>query len=295
MRAGFIGLGAMGQHMARNLHKAGHLVAVWNRTAATAQAFAGDLSGVTVAASAAGLAATVDAIVICVSADADVLEVVEQVAPVLRSGALVIDCSTVSAAAARAAGATLAARGVDFLDCPVSGGVEGARDGTLAVMCGGDAAAFERAQPLLRAMGRAITHFGPNGAGQAAKATNQIMCAGIIRAVAEAMAFARAQDLPLEALVETLGKGAGSSWYFVNRAPNMIRGSFPAGFRVRLHAKDLGICRAMAAECGVELPVVESMLAEYAELIRLGFGDEDISADYRLKAALFERAARKGT
>jgi len=292
MRAGFIGLGAMGQHMARNLLKAGHLVAVWNRTPATAAAFARD-SAVIAATSPAELAAAVDAVVLCVSADADVLEVVTQIAPALRPGALVIDCSTVSAAAAREAGAVLAARGVDFLDCPVSGGVEGARDGTLAVMCGGDAAAFERAQPLLRAMGRTITHFGAQGAGQAAKATNQIMCAGIIRAVAEAMAFARAQDLPLEALVETLGKGAGSSWYFVNRAPNMIRGSFPAGFKVRLHAKDLGICRAMAAEGGVELPVVESMLAEYAELIRLGFGDEDISADYRLKAALFEQAARK--
>lgn len=136
-------------------------------------------------------------------------------------------------------------------------------------------------------MGRAVTHFGPSGAGQAAKATNQIMCAGIIRAVAEAMAFARAQQLPLEPLVETLGKGAGSSWYFVNRAPNMIRGSFPAGFRVRLHAKDLGICRAMAAEKGATLPVVESMLDEYAQLIEQGYGDEDISADYRLKAALF--------
>jgi len=173
----------------------------------------------------------------------------------------------------------------------VSGGVEGARDGTLAVMCGGDAAAFERARPVLAAMGRTITHFGASGAGQAAKATNQIMCAGIIRAVAEAMAFARAQQLPLEALVETLGKGAGSSWYFVNRAPNMIRGSFPAGFRVRLHAKDLGICKAMAAESGVELPVVESMLAEYAQLIEQGYGDEDISADYRLKAALFKHPA----
>lgn len=289
MRTGFIGLGAMGQHMARNLHKAGLLAMVWNRTAATAAAFAKD-TGVPAAATPAALAAAVDAVVICVSADADVLAVVGQIAPALRAGALVIDCSTVSAGAARQAAGILAARDVAFLDCPVSGGVEGARDGSLAVMCGGDAAAFERAQPLLRAMGRAVTHFGASGAGQAAKATNQIMCAGIIRAVAEAMAFARAQQLPLEALVETLGKGAGSSWYFVNRAPNMIRGSFPAGFRVRLHAKDLGICRAMAAECGVALPVVESMLAEYAELIAQGYGDEDISADYRLKAALFDAA-----
>ena len=280
----------MGRHMARNLHKAGFLAGVWNRTGAVAQEIARE-TGVAASNTPASLAAEVDAIVICVSADADVLAVVRDIAPAVRAGALVIDCSTVSAAAAREAAALLAARGAAFLDCPVSGGVEGARDATLAVMCGGDAAAFERARPLLAAMGRTITHFGASGAGQAAKATNQIMCAGIIRAVAEAMAFARAQQLPLDALVETLGNGAGSSWYFVNRAPNMIRGSFPAGFRVRLHAKDLGICRAMAAEHGVALPVVESMLAEYAELIAQGYGDEDISADYRLKAALFDRPA----
>lgn len=292
MRAGFIGLGAMGRHMAHNLHKAGFLTAVWNRTPGAAQDFAA-ATGVQAAATPVDLAAAVDAVVLCVSADADVLAVVDAIAPALRAGTLVIDCSTVSARTARAAAANLAKRGVAFLDCPVSGGTEGARDAKLAVMCGGEPAPFERAKPLLAAMGRTVTHFGASGAGQAAKATNQIMCAGIIRAVAEAMAFARAQQLPLDALVETLGQGAGSSWYFVNRAPNMIRGSFPAGFRVRLHAKDLGICRAMAAESGVALPVVESMLAEYAELIAQGYGDEDISADYRLKAALFDEAGRK--
>jgi 3-hydroxyisobutyrate dehydrogenase len=159
-------------------------------------------------------------------------------------------------------------------------------------MAGGDAAALARVRPALEAMGRTITHFGATGSGQAAKATNQIMCAGIIQAVAEAMAFARAQGLPLEKLVDTLGKGAGSSWYFVHRAPNMIREEFPAGFRVRLHAKDLRICHDMAAKHGVELPVVERMLGEYAELIARGFGDEDISAAYRLKAELF--AQRSG-
>jgi 3-hydroxyisobutyrate dehydrogenase len=286
MRVAFAGLGAMGAPMARNLHQAGLLTDVWNRTSARAQAFAADL-GVTAAASPATLAAGVDAVVLCVSADADVLEVVAALAPALRAGALVIDCSTVSADTARQAAALLAARGVDFLDCPVSGGVEGARQGTLAIMCGGDPAAFARAQPVLAAMGRTITHFGPSGAGQAAKATNQIMCAGIIRAVAEAMAFARAQGLPLAPLVETLGKGAGSSWYFVNRAPFMIREAYPAGFRVRLHEKDLRICRDMAAQLGASLPVVDAMLAEYAQLIAQGHGDEDISAVYRLKTGLF--------
>src|SRR5213075_1427032 len=112
-------------------------------------------------------------------------------------------------------------------------------------------------------------------------------------AVAEAMAFARAQGLPLEKLIDTLGKGAGSSWYFVHRAPNMVRGTYPAGFRIRLHAKDLGICRDMAARFGVSLPVVDSMLAEYAMLMEQGYGDEDISATHRLKQALFEVAAKR--
>lgn len=292
MHAAFLGLGAMGEPMARNLHKAGLLTAVWNRTPARATALAAELQcGALPSLGALANSPTgvrVDAIVLCVSADADVLEIVTALAPLLSPGTLVIDCSTVSADTARSAAALLGARGIDFLDCPVSGGVEGARNGTLAIMCGGDPAAFARAQPLLAAMGRTITHFGATGAGQAAKATNQIMCAGIIRAVAEAMAFARAQGLPLEPLVETLGKGAGSSWYFVNRAPNMIRGSYPAGFRVRLHEKDLKICRDMAARLGVALPVVDSMLAEYAELIARGHGDEDISAVYRLKHELFD-------
>ena len=169
---------------------------------------------------------------------------------------------------------------------------EGARDGTLAIMAGGSEEAFERAKPILAAMGKAVTHFGPTGSGQAAKATNQIMCAGIIEAVSEAMAFARAQGLPLEKIVDTLGKGAGSSWYFVHRAPNMVRGSFPAGFRVRLHEKDLTICRDMAARFGVALPVVERMLGEYAELVARGYGDEDISSTFRLKTELFEQTKK---
>lgn len=284
MRAGFVGLGAMGMHMARNLHRAGLLATVWNRTPEKAQALAAEL-GCTAAASLASLAADVKAVVLCVAADADVLEVVDQLAPALKAGSLVIDCSTVSSQTAQRASSLL--NGVDFLDCPVSGGVEGARDGTLVIMVGGTEHAFGRAQPILKALGKTITHFGPSGSGQAAKATNQIMCAGIIEAVAEAMAFARAEGLPLPQLVETLAKGAGSSWYFVHRAPNMIRGAYPAGFKVRLHAKDLGICRDMAARFGVTLPVVEQVLGVYEELMARGYGDEDISAAYRLSAELF--------
>ncbi|MGH8299041.1 MAG: NAD(P)-dependent oxidoreductase [Steroidobacteraceae bacterium] len=287
MKTGFVGLGTMGSHMARNLKRAGLLTAVWNRTAEKASSLAAEL-GVKASQTPAELAADVETIVICVSADGDVLDVVRALAPGLASGSLVIDCSTVAADTARKAAELLGKQGVEFLDCPVSGGVEGARDGTLAIMAGGTAQAFERGQPVLAAMGRTITHLGPTGSGQAAKATNQIMCAGIIETVSEAMAFARAQGLPLEKLIDTLGKGAGSSWYFVHRAPNMARGSYPPGFRVRLHAKDLAICRDMAARFGVALPVVERMLSEYAELIARGYGDEDISAAFRLKAELFE-------
>ncbi len=277
----------MGEPMARRLRHAGQLQAVWNRTYQRSAALAAEL-GCAAPPSLVELARGADAVVLCVAADADVLEVIAALAPGLRPGTLVIDCSTVSTDTARRAAADLEARGVAFLDCPVSGGVEGARAGTLAIMCGGDSAAFTRARPVLEAMGRTITHFGPTGAGQAAKATNQIMCAGIIRAVAEAMAFAKAQGLPLETLVETLAKGAGSSWYFVNRAPFMIRGNYPAGFRVRLHHKDLLICRDMAAKLGVALPVVDEMLADYAELIERGHGDEDVSSVFRLKDALFQ-------
>ncbi len=293
MKAGFVGLGAMGAHMARHLARAGMLVGVWNRTAGKAAALAAEL-GCRAFPTLAELAAACDTVVICVSADEDVRAVVAGLEPGLARASTVIDCSTVGAGTAREMHARLAARGVGFLDCPVSGGVEGARAGTLAIMVGGDAEVFERARPVLEQLGKTITHFGPSGSGQAAKATNQIMCAGIIQVVGEAMAFARAEGLPLDRLIDTLGKGAGSSWYFVNRAPFMARNAFPAGFRVRLHAKDLRICRDMAAEHGAQLPVVESVLRQYDELIDRGFGDEDISAIYRLASTLFDGGRHEG-
>ncbi len=287
MNVGFLGLGAMGAHMARNLHKAGLLRSVWNRSPAKAEALAAD-TGCRVAANPTDVARDCDVLVLCVSADADVMAVVEALLPAIRAGQLVIDCSTVSSATARAAAERLATQGACFVDCPVSGGVEGARDGTLAMMAGGTEADFNRALPVLQAMGRTITHFGPCGAGQAAKATNQILCAGYIRAIGEAMAFAQAQGLPLQQVIDTLGKGAGSSWYFVNRAPNMVKGAYPAGFRVQLHAKDLRICRDMAAASGGSLPLVESVLADYAQLVERGHGDEDISSIHRLTQQLFD-------
>jgi 3-hydroxyisobutyrate dehydrogenase len=277
----------MGLHMARNLHKAGLLSAVWNRTASKSAALAAE-TGCAVVPDVGALAAQCEVVVLCVSADADVLEVVEQLSGRMAPGAVVIDCSTVSATTARVAAAQLAKQSVTFLDCPVTGGVEGARLGTLAILVGGDAEALERVRPVLQAMGQTITHFGSAGSGQATKAVNQIMCAGIVEAVAEGMAFAKAEGLPLDKVIDALGKGAGSSWYFVHRAPNMARNSYPAGFRVKLHDKDLRICRDMAAKHGVQLPVVEMTLVHYRRLIEQGFGDEDISSLFRLKTAMFD-------
>src|ERR1700674_4597696 len=286
MQTGFVGLGAMGAHMARNLHRAGLLTGVWNRTPEKARALAEELK-VHAFASLEELAGNCEAVVICVSADKDLREVIGGLDPGFSPNMIVMDCSTVGKDTVREVYAQLAAIGVGFLDCPVSGGVEGARTASLAIMCGGDEAVFNRAQPILEKLGKAVAYMGGSGSGQATKATNQIMCAGIIQAVGEAMAFAHAEGLPLDRLIELLGKGAGSSWYFVNRAPFMAHNDFPAGFRVRLHAKDLRICREMAAQHGAQLPVVESTLAQYAELITQGFGDEDISSIYRLKSALF--------
>lgn len=286
MQTGFIGLGAMGLHMARNLHRAGFLAGAWNRTSSKAGALASE-TGCRAFATPAELAAACPIVVICISADDDLLAVIDSLRPALRKDSIVVDCSTVAAATAREASGRLAGVGSSLLDCPVSGGVEGAKNGTLAIMCGGEPAIFERARPVLEALGKTIMWMGPSGAGQGTKATNQILCAGVIQAVSEAMAFARAEGLPLERVIEILGKGAGSSWYFVHRAPFMVRGEYPAGFRVRLHDKDLRICRDMAARHGAILPVVEATLADYARLLAAGHGEEDISTIFRLKAPLF--------
>jgi len=286
MQTGFVGLGAMGAHMARSLHRAGLLTGVWNRTAEKSTALAAELK-VIAFKSLEELAGNCEAVVVCVSADEDLRAVISGLEPGLSPNMIVMDCSTVAANTVRDLHQRLDALGVGFLDCPVSGGVEGARLATLAIMVGGDEAVFVRAQPILEKMGKAVAYMGRSGLGQAAKATNQIMCAGIIQAVGEAMAFAHAEGLPLNRVIDVLGKGAGSSWYFVNRAPFMANNHFPAGFRVRLHDKDLRICRDMAALRGAALPVVESTLEEYEKLIAQGFGDEDISAIYRLKTKLY--------
>ncbi|MFN2308208.1 MAG: NAD(P)-dependent oxidoreductase [Gammaproteobacteria bacterium] len=283
---GVIGLGAMGAPIARNLARAGLLAAVWNRTATRAAALADEL-GVRQAPTPEALAGQCDSILTCVAADADLLEVVDRLLPGLAGDRLLIDTSTVQPATAIEVARRLAQVGCAFLDAPVSGGVEGARQGTLAVMVGGEAATLERARPVLMAIGQRIAHLGPIGSGQATKAVNQLMAAGINQAVSEALAFAEAQGLPLDRVIEVLGSGAAGNWFLEHRGPTMVRGEYAPGFRLALHHKDLGICQAIAARDGVSLPLVEMTLIHYRRLLDAGHGDEDISALLREKRRLF--------
>ena len=283
MRTGFIGLGAMGSRMATNLARSGNLVAVWNRTAAKAEAFAHEMR-VESAASPADLAARCEVILTCVSRDGDLIEVVRALEAGLAPGQVVVDTSTVSAGTARKIAAHLREIAVAFLDAPVSGGVEGAETGSLAMMVGGEEATLARVRPALAAVATRIVFMGPSGSGQATKAVNQIMAAGINQAVTEALAFGVAMGLPMERVIEVVSSGAAGNWFLSHRGPTMLRGTFDPGFRVTLHHKDLAICLAMAAEAGgPDLPLVKKTLADYERLMREGHGDEDISALYRLK------------
>ena len=292
MRTGVIGLGGMGAPMARNLQLAGLLETVWNRTRSTAEVLAGELE-VPAAFDPAELAGRCEAIILSVSADVDVLEMVEAILTGLRPGSVVIDTSTVSRETARTAAEKVGAAGSAFLDAPVSGGVEGARQGALAMMVGGEVGVLERVRPVLQAVAGRITYMGPAGAGQATKAVNQIMAAGINQAVTEALAFAMEHDLPMEKVIEVVGSGAAGNWFLTHRGPGMVEGSFEPGFRVALHHKDLVICRQMAEQFGVALPVVEMTLVHYRRLMEAGFGDADISALFREKRALFEADGKR--
>ena len=281
MSAGFIGLGAMGAPMARHLHERGLLAVVGNRTAAKAQALAAEL-GVTAAASAADFAGC-DVVALCVSLDADVLENVQALAGVLAAGAVVIDHSTVSVDTARQAQALLAARGIGFVDAPVSGGVEGARNGKLSVMAGGSEADLAKARPVLEAYAARITHMGDTGAGQATKAVNQVLVAGINEAVCEGLALGEKLGLDADKLLPTLMAGAAGNWFLEKRGATMLANQFVPGFKCGHLLKDLRIVRGMAADLGLRTPVVDQALADYAELVQRGEGDADTSALILLK------------
>jgi 3-hydroxyisobutyrate dehydrogenase len=283
MKAGMIGLGAMGIGMARNIAKAGYLTGVYNRTATKAQRLAEELN-VTAFERPEDLAANADIVLICVSADQDVLAVVEAIAKTVKPGTVVVDMSTVSSDTAQQAAVILAEKQAAFLDAPVSGGVEGAKNGTLAMMVGGDAEALEQARPVLETMTGRIMHMGPTGSGQAAKAVNQIMAAGINQAVTEALAFAQAQNLPMDKVIEVISGGAAGNWFLQHRGPTMTRGVFAPGFKLALHHKDLLICQSMAQKTGASTTLIDMTIADYELLMEGNYGDEDISALYRLKA-----------
>ena len=286
MKTGVIGLGAMGSGMALNLRKAGHLHGVWNRTRRKAAVVAGE-TGAILYESPADLAPECELILLCVSRDADVLEMVERVAATARSGTIVVDTSTVSSSTAILAAEKLAETGVAFLDCPVSGGVEGARNGTLAMMAGGDPAVLARAEGTLASIAANITLVGPTGSGQACKAVNQIMCAGVNQAVTEALAFGEAMGLDMHKVVDVVARGAAGNWFLDHRGKTMLVDDNDTGFKLNLHHKDLTICKAMLEGLDkVSLPLVDTTLNQYEQLMEQGYGDEDISALYRLKRPL---------
>ena len=278
MRVAVIGLGTMGAPMARHLLNAGHEVTVHNRTRDRELPLA-EL-GASRAESPAEAARGADAVLTCVSDTPDLEQIIlgpDGVAEGLPRGGLVVDCSTVSPAATAEIAAHLRERGIGMVDAPVSGGSEGAEQGTLTIFVGGDDEHVARAMPVLEAFGKRITHLGPSGSGQMAKAVNQVMIAGTYATVAEGIALAEAAGLPLPTLVEALSAGAAQSWVLANRSQNMIDDRYPLGFKTALHRKDLAIALDEARGLGLNLAVSERVLDEEDELIAAGNGDEDVS------------------
>lgn len=278
MKIGFIGLGTMGAPMAGRLLAAGYAVTVHNRTREREEPLAA--LGAKRAGSPRAAAQDADLVITIVSDTPDVQAVVlgeSGAALGMRDGSVLMDMSTISPATTRRIAAAVLEHGVSMLDAPVSGGSEGAENGTLSIMVGGDASALERARPALEVLGSTITHVGESGAGQVAKAVNQTIIAGTYAAVAEGMALAMAAGIDVEAALSALSGGAASSWVLSNRARNMITGAYSLGFRTRLHRKDLGIALTAARELGVAMPVTSYVEQVETSLVKRGFGDEDVS------------------
>lgn len=277
-KIGVIGLGAMGLGMANRLAQAGLLAGVYNRTAAKMAGFS-----VPHYNQPEKLAADMEVILLCVSADNDVLELVQTISQTIQPNSIVIDTSTVSCLTAQQAAAYLAEKSAFFLDAPVSGGVEGAKNGTLSMMVGGSSDVLERVRPLLSNIASRIIHIGATGSGQATKAINQIMVAGINQAVTEALAVAQAQNLPMEKVIDVIAGGAAGNWFLAHRGLTMTQGSFSTGFKLALHHKDLKIAQQIAQQTAVATPLTDKTITDYEKLLAEGVGDEDISALYRLK------------
>jgi len=291
MRTEFIGLGVMGYPMAGHLVRAGHQVTVYNRGKDKAERWTREHGGRS-AATPAEAAAEADIVMACVGRDADLRAVTlgeGGAFAAMKKGSVFVDHTTASATIARELGETADARGFGFVDAPVSGGEQGAKNGQLTVMCGGSEADYVKAEPVISAYAKQCRRLGPVGFGQLTKMVNQICLAGMVEALSEGLNFARAAGLDPQAVVDVISKGAVQSWQMDNRHKTMLAGHYDHGFAVEWMRKDLGICFDEAARNGAALPVTKLVDSYYAEVEAMGGRRWDTSS-------LFARleAQRKG-
>ena len=279
-KVAFLGLGVMGFPMAGHLAAKGHQVTVYNRTPAKAEAWVakhGGASGATPAAAAMGA----EFVFACVGNDNDLRAVCvgpDGAFSGMGKGAVFVDHTTVSAQVTRELAAVASAQGLGFIDAPVSGGQAGAENGVLSVMCGGEAAAYAQAEPVIAAYARICRRLGESGAGQLAKMMNQICIAGLMQGLSEALAFGQKAGLDGEAVVEVIAQGAAGSWQMVNRHKTMLAGQFEFGFAVDWMRKDLGICLQTADEIGANLPITALIDQFYKDVQQMGGGRYDTSS-----------------
>lgn len=279
-KVAFLGLGVMGFPMAGHLHKQGHEVTVYNRTAAKAQAWI-DRYGGNSALTPAQAADGADFVLVCVGNDDDVRSVVmgeEGVFATMKSGATLVDHTTASAELAVALCVLAGERGLGFLDAPVSGGQAGAENGALTVMCGGSEEVFALAEPILQSYARTARLLGPAGSGQLAKMVNQICIAGVLQGLAEGVNFAQRAGLDVPALVEVISQGAAGSWQMNNRATTMAEDQFDFGFAVDWMRKDLAICLATADKIKARLPLTALVNQFYGDVQDAGGSRWDTSS-----------------
>ncbi|MDD3836372.1 MAG: NAD(P)-dependent oxidoreductase [Phenylobacterium sp.] len=277
MKTAFVGLGVMGYPMAGHLKRAGHEVAVFNRSPGKAQRWA-EVFGGGACATVAQAAESAEVLALCVGNDDDVRQVVRAALPSLAPGAVIVDHTTTSAKLAREMAELAAASGRAFVDAPVSGGQAGAENGQLTIMCGGDAAAFASAEPAMSAYARAIRLMGGPGAGQLTKMVNQICIAGLLQGLAEGLHFARRTGLDPAEVFLAISKGAAQSWQMDNRWATMSEGRFDFGFAVDWMRKDLGLVLDEASAKGATLEVTALVDRYYAEVQDLGGGRWDTSS-----------------
>lgn len=272
MRVSFLGLGVMGYPMAGHLKRAGFDVTVFNRTRQKSEAWVKEYGGSS-APSPAEAAANADVVLSCVGRDDDVREIAlgrHGAFITMKRDAVFIDHTTASAGLARELAEAAHQRGMHFVDAPVSGGEQGARNGQLTIMCGGTATAYAKAEPVISTYARQCRLMGEAGAGQLTKMVNQICIAGLVQALSEGLSFARAAGLDPLAVVEVISKGAAQSWQMENRHKTMLAGEFQHGFAVEWMRKDLAICLQEAARNGTSLPVTSLVDQFYAEVEKMG-------------------------